>query len=37
MPFIRTYIPQDTSPFARESIVQGIHQALMDSIGMPSD
>lgn len=37
MPFIRTNIPQDTSPATREAIVQGIHQALIDSIGMPPD
>jgi phenylpyruvate tautomerase PptA (4-oxalocrotonate tautomerase family) len=37
MPFIRTNIPADTSPQQRDSIVQGIHQALVDSIGMPAD
>ena len=37
MPFVRTNIPADTSPSQRESIVQGIHQALIDSIGMPPD
>lgn len=37
MPFIRTNVPQDTPAATREAIVQGIHQALVDSIGMPSD
>ena len=37
MPFIRTNLPQDTSLDRRHGIVQGIHQALVDSIGMPQD
>jgi phenylpyruvate tautomerase PptA (4-oxalocrotonate tautomerase family) len=37
MPFIRTNLPQDTSPAHQKGIVQGIHQALVDSIGMPPD
>ena len=37
MPFIRTNVPQDTPSATREAIVQGIHQALVDSIGMPPD
>ncbi len=37
MPFIRTNIPQDTPAAVRAAIVQGIHQALVDSIGMPPD
>lgn len=37
MPFIRTNVPQDTPAATREAIVQGIHQALVDSIGMPPD
>ena len=37
VPFIRTNIPADTSPQQRDSIVQGIHQALVDGIGMPAD
>jgi phenylpyruvate tautomerase PptA (4-oxalocrotonate tautomerase family) len=37
MPFIRTAIPQDTSAEQREAIVQGIHDALVSSIGMPED
>lgn len=37
MPFIRTSVPRDTSSQARQAIVDGIHQALVDSIGMPQD
>lgn len=37
MPFIRTNLPQDTSPAQQQGIVEGIHQALVDSIGMPQD
>ena len=37
MPFIRTSIPQDTTPAQQQGIVDGIHQALVDSIGMPQD
>jgi phenylpyruvate tautomerase PptA (4-oxalocrotonate tautomerase family) len=37
MPFIRTNLPQDTSPAHQQGIVEGIHQALVDSIGMPQD
>lgn len=37
MPFVRTHLPQDTSAAQQQSIVEGIHQALIDSIGMPSD
>lgn len=37
MPFIHTYLPQDTNPAQQEGIVEGIHQALVDSIGMPQD
>lgn len=37
MPFIRTSIPQDTTPTQQQGIVDGIHQALVDSIGMPQD
>ena len=37
MPFIRTNVPQDTPSATREAIVQGIHRALVDSIGMPPD
>ncbi len=37
MPFIRTNLPQDTSPERQRAIVEGIHQALVDSTGMPQD
>ena len=37
MPFIRTNLPQDTPAAKRHAIVQGIHQALVDAIGMPPD
>ena len=37
MPFVRTNVPHDTSPATRDAIVQGIHQALVDGIGMPPD
>jgi len=37
MPFIRTNLPIDTKPEQQCRIVQGIHQALVDSIGMPQE
>ena len=37
MPFIRTCVHKDTPAAQRQSIVDGIHQALVDSIGMPAD
>ncbi|WP_411881986.1 tautomerase family protein [Polaromonas sp. YR568] len=37
MPFIRTNVHQSTSPAHRQGIVDGIHQALVESIGMPED
>jgi phenylpyruvate tautomerase PptA (4-oxalocrotonate tautomerase family) len=37
MPFIHTYIHQDTAPAQSSAIVQGIHQALVGAIGMPED
>ncbi|MDN7182243.1 tautomerase family protein [Caballeronia sp. SEWSISQ10-4 2] len=37
MPFIRTSVHKDTSQQQRQCIVDGIHQALVDSIGMPKD
>lgn len=37
MPFIRTSVPHDTSPQERQRIVDSIHRALVDSIGMPED
>ncbi len=35
MPFVRTYVHKNTSQNQRELIVEGIHRALVDSIGMP--
>lgn len=37
MPFIRTNIPKYTTNEQRQYIVEGIHQALVDAIGMPQD
>jgi phenylpyruvate tautomerase PptA (4-oxalocrotonate tautomerase family) len=37
MPFIRTNVPKDTTPQQRQSIVEGVHQALVDAIGMPQE
>jgi phenylpyruvate tautomerase PptA (4-oxalocrotonate tautomerase family) len=37
MPFIRTSVHHDTSQEQRQAIVDGIHQALVESIGMPDD
>lgn len=37
MPFIHTYLPQHTPEQDRESVVQAIHQALIEAIGMPED
>lgn len=37
MPFIRTNVHRDTTAQQRQSIVEGIHRALVDSIGMPQD
>jgi len=37
MPFIRTAVKKGTTPEQKQQIVQGIHQALVDSIGMPQD
>ncbi len=37
MPFIRTNLPRDTGAQHQRAIVKGIHQALIDSIGMPED
>lgn len=37
MPFIRTSVHKDTPPEQRKAIVDGIHQALVDGIGMPAD
>src|SRR5687768_11183288 len=37
MPIIRTAIRKGTSKTVRDGIVPGIHQALVDAIGMPED
>jgi len=37
MPIIRTAIRKGTSRKVRDGIVAGIHQALVDAIGMPED
>ena len=37
MPFIRTNVRHDTTPQQRQGIVEGIHHALVESIGMPED
>ncbi|HEX5737418.1 MAG TPA: tautomerase family protein [Hydrogenophaga sp.] len=37
MPFIHTYLPQNTQTTVREAVVQAIHQALVKGIHMPED
>ena len=37
MPFIRTAVPFGIEPARKRSVVEGIHDALVDSIGMPKD
>lgn len=37
MPFVRTAVPSGFEPARKEKIVQGIHEALVESIGMPAD
>lgn len=37
MPFIRTCVHHDTSAAQCAAIVEGIHQALVEAIGMPPD
>lgn len=37
MPFIRTLVPRGTESVRKQAIVMGIHQALIDAIGMPKD
>lgn len=37
MPFIHTHLPDSTPGTTRDAIVQGIHQALVESVGMPED
>ncbi|MFT6221984.1 MAG: phenylpyruvate tautomerase PptA (4-oxalocrotonate tautomerase family) [Candidatus Endobugula sp.] len=37
MPFIRTAMPKNTAKEVKEAIVHGIHDALVDTIGMPEE
>lgn len=37
MPFVRTAVPESLGPETRSQIVEGIHAALVHSIGMPED
>lgn len=37
MPFIRVAVRKGTSPVQKKGIVEGIHQALVDTINMPTD
>lgn len=37
MPFVRTALPFATEPARKRNIVQGIHDALVEGIGMPED
>jgi phenylpyruvate tautomerase PptA (4-oxalocrotonate tautomerase family) len=37
MPFVHTYLHQDTPVTMREPTVQAIHQGLVSGIGMPED
>jgi phenylpyruvate tautomerase PptA (4-oxalocrotonate tautomerase family) len=37
MPFIRTAVKKGTAKTVKAAIVDGIHQALVDAIGMPAD
>src|SRR5262245_49002195 len=37
MPFVRTAVPRRTEPSRKQLIVQGIHEALVEGIGMPED
>lgn len=37
MPFIRTCVHHESSAAQRAAIVEGIHQALVQAIGMPTD
>ncbi len=37
MPFIRTCVHHDTATAQRAAIVEGIHRALVQAIGMPED
>ena len=37
MPFVRTDVPKGTEVARKQQIVKGIHDALVESIGMPKD
>lgn len=37
MPFVRTAMPSSTGPTRKAAIVRGIHDALVEGIGMPPD
>jgi phenylpyruvate tautomerase PptA (4-oxalocrotonate tautomerase family) len=37
MPFIRSAVKQGTTPEQKQAIADGVHQALVESIGMPSE
>lgn len=37
MPFVRTAVRQGTPPEVKHAIVDGIHQGLVEGIGMPAD
>ncbi|KIQ03478.1 4-oxalocrotonate tautomerase [Agrobacterium tumefaciens] len=37
MPFVKTAIPSGTAPSRKHEIVRGIHDALVEAIGMPED
>lgn len=37
MPFSRVAVKEGTSPEHKEAIAQGVHQAMVDSIGIPRD
>ncbi|NVO25492.1 tautomerase family protein [Donghicola mangrovi] len=37
MPFVRTDVPKGTVAAQKQKIVQGIHDALVEGIGMPKD
>ena len=37
MPFVRTAVPRGTEQSRKHAIVRGIHEALVEGIGMPKD
>lgn len=37
MPFVRTALPSGTDPLRKRAVVEAIHDALVDAIGMPAD